>query len=419
MKRYDYLLYAIDQKYYNDIAWFYTFFTVLDKDMEPNKYLRYNDYGYEVNYNGKWEKLEKINNIVVYSMLDGVDVTNRMISNVKTTIKSTVGRFFANKLLLEVPFGGKFDYIDGNISIKKLEKEIADAMIDRKVNVSEYIKFVDSVNYMKGLSRITSVSATPKNVLPPDGIEKFKKKKLEEYDKKYGPNWRKDRVKILEYKEELKKYDDEWLKDDPSYGKLTSGKIKDNSRVKMYLTFGDESGFSSDTNDFEFVEQSLLEEYPKDKEKLAAMFNASRSGSYDRGKETQKGGEAAKQILRAISSLTITGTDCGSKKGKEYTITKDILDSIKGRYIVGPKPKLIENPKDYLGKTITLRSPMYCLNKNQSFCATCVGKVMAEYKTGLALSTLNISNQILTSSLKKMHNTQLKLVEINLDNILN
>lgn len=419
MKRYEYLKYAIEKEYFMEIGWFFSFFTILSDKMEPNKYLRYENKRFEVEYNNNWVELDFISaGSVVYSMTDNMIVTKSMISNLDKDTTSTIGRFFANKILLAFPFNNKFPYVNDNLSIKDIEKELANKMIDGVVNVSEYTKFMDGVNYMKNLSRIVSVSATPKNVLPPDGIEKFKKDKLAEYDKKYGPNWKKDRVKVLEFKEELKNFDKEWLKDDPSYGKLTSGKITDNSRVKMYLTFGDESGFDSTGKNFEFVENSLMENYPKDKEKLTAMFNTSRSGSYDRGKETEKGGSAAKEILRSTSSLTIRGEDCGSKKGKKYLVTKNLLDSIKGRYIVGSKPTLIDNPEKYLGKEIEIRSPMYCLNKNDTFCATCVGKILAMQRDGIALSVLNISNVITTTSMKKMHNTQLKLVGVKLEDII-
>lgn len=420
MKRYDYLIYSVKNNFLSDIAWYYTFFTILDKGMKENKYLRFNNV-FEVNLNGKWVELEKINtSSSVFSMIDALDVSKDMISNVTTNVKSSVGRFIANKLLLELPFGNKFEYINSNFSIKSIEKLIANGLIDGSVMVNQYIKFVDSVNFMKGLSRITSVSATPKNILPPDGIEKFKSNLMKEYDKKYGKDWVKDRVKVIEFKEELKAYDKEWLKDDPSYGKLTSGKITNNARVKMFLTFGDESGFDVNDGEFEFVEQSLNETYPKDKDKLTTIFNSSRSGSYNRGKETQKGGTVAKKILRATSNVTIEGKDCGSKRGKYYTITKNLLENIKGRYVIesGGKVTKIEDPKKYLGKTIQLRSPMYCLNKNDSFCINCVGEVMAQYKNGISLSTLNISNTILYIPMKKMHNTQVKMVEAKLEDII-
>lgn len=416
MKRYDYIKYSITKEYFMDVAWFFSFFTLLTDKMEANKYLRYENKRFEVNVDDKWEELEFVTaGSTVFNMTDKMLVTKNMISNLSKDLTSTIGIFFANKILLAYPFKDKFPYVDGSFSIKDIEKELASKMVDGVVNVSEYIKFMDGVNYMKNLSRIVSVSATPKNILPPDGIEKFKKDKLAEYDKKYGPNWKKDRVKVLEFKEELKNFDKEWLKDDPSYDKLTSGKITDNSRVKMYLTFGDESGFDSSGKKFEFVENSLLENYPKDKEKLATMFNTARSGSYDRGKETEKGGVAAKQILRSTSSLNIRGEDCGSKKGKKYFITSNLLDSIRGRYLVGTKPTLIENPEKYLNKEIEIRSPMYCLNKNDTFCATCVGKILAMQREGIALSVLGISNAITTASMKKMHNTQLKLVDIKLE----
>lgn len=419
MKRYDYFKYAMSKEYYMDLSWLYLCFGVLSSKMTPTKYLKYED-GFRVDIDGQWLELDNaVDNLPLFTMLDNIEVTKDMISNIKSNTTSTIGRFLANKILLEYPLGNTIEYINSNISVGKLEDIIASGLLSGEIKVDQYVKFVDSVNYMKNLSRMVSVSATPKNILPPAGLDKFKKDKMREYDEKYGKEWKQNRLRVLEFKEELKNYDKEWLKDDPSYGKLTSGKIVNNARVKMYLTFGDEVGFDNTGKTFQFVENSLMEGYPKDKEKLAAMYNSSRSGSYDRGKETQKGGIAAKQILRSTSSLNIVDGDCGSKKGKVYIVTNELLESIKGRYIIsGNKVELIEDPSKYLGKNIVMRSPMYCLSKGGTFCSVCMGKVMSNYKSGLSLATLNVSSKILGSSLKRMHDTQVKTVNIDMGECL-
>jgi hypothetical protein len=282
---------------------------------------------------------------------------------------------------------------------------------------------MDRRAFLELFSYFIVVSGTEKNMQPAPGRDEYKKEMIEKIKKEKGEDAFKDYTTVAELDNLMVEYDKEYLKDDPSYGKLTSGKITNIARKKMYGSFGAEVGFGDGTGDANFVGSSLEDGIPEDKEQIASMFNSSRAGSISRGQETQKGGAKAKDILRAINSAKLKQGDCGSKKGKEVLVTKKNIDSIIGRYqLVNSKPVLVteEIAKKNIGKRLLLRSTQECnWNKDEIvFCSTCTGENLAKFETGLNISGLEISNAILTASLKSMHGKVLSTVELDMNELL-
>lgn len=420
----EYIYVVIEEKYYLELAWWYSLFTIQKPNKQSNKYLQITD-NREILVLISENENEYLPLNVVYDnnpillLTQSIKLNTGMINpdNINTTepiLETTIGRLFTNLILLNFNFGKKILYINKQFSIPELENMIAKEILKDTISIKEYLSFTDSVAFLEGLSRITNLSATYKNTLPPEGIEKKKlliKKKMEE---EHGKNWEKDRLLLVKYQEELKNIDKEWLKDDPSYYSFMNSKIKNNARVKMYLTYGQEAGFNKGTRDVEFVENSLLDQYPKDSKQLTAMFNSIRAGSYGRGKETQKGGTAAKNILRAASSVMIVENDCGSKLGKLIYVTKDNAEKLLNRYYINNGiPERILEPNKFIGKTIILRSPMYCIEEGNKYCSVCVGENMKNFLSGTAIQLLKISSIITAISMKGMHDTQTYTTNVN------
>lgn len=422
MTNIEYFKHMLHQDHFLKLEWFYSVFAMA---YDNNKYTFIKDNKYYVNLFTTTEP-EVITNVIpnrpLLSINEGIIITKDDLENVTDTdvIKTTLGRVIINKILLVDNFGNKIPYINKTIKPTDIENIIAENMHTKNIiTVPEYIKFVDSASFLQGLSRITTISATEKSVVAPPGITKFKKEVVNEFNAKYGEDWSKDQTRIVEFESRLKAYDAEWLKGDPTDGKLTSGKVKNNARSKMFLTFGAEAGFDKKGENPNLIVESLGDGYPDDIDKLITMFNTSRAGSYDRGKETQKGGAVAKDILRATSSITIIDGDCGSTKGKSLTVTEDNYENIAGRNIFeGNKIVTVDNPKAYIGKTILLRSPMYCISTGSNICSVCAGSVMSRYKTGIPFLVTDISGILLKSALKSMHGTTLSTVNVDITGII-
>lgn len=411
----EYFKEALSKEYLDDILWYFSTMTIIK---EENNFLKVVDGKYVV-------KLGEVEEVItnktpaegpLISYTHKLKIDNTWLPNVSEPIETTMGRVIVNYTLLVSNFKDKIPFINGKIGSDGIEDIISDKLRKDEVSVESYISFVNSCSFLQSLSKIVSVAATEKNITPPEGLEEFKKNLSLKFDKEYGENWRDDSVIVTKFANELGKFDEDYLKDDPSYGKSITGKIKDNARKKMYLTMGKPAGFGTGST---FTEGSLLDGYPKNKEQLKTIFNDSRNGSYGRGNETQKGGASAKELLRGSISMLIVKGDCGSKIYNKLLVTKKNFESIKGVYTYTPNgPVPLTDTESLIGKEILVRSPLYCKLEGKQYCGTCMGKTLENRRTGINLLLAEVSAAILTESLKAMHNTQTKTTKINMNEII-
>ena len=320
-----------------------------------------------------------------------------------------------NFLLIEFPFDGAIKFKSKEeFNIGSLVDEVGNLLNLDKITLKQYKKFNKACRLTEGLSRLFTVSSTPKLIMPPKGLLDFKKKVLNEYITKYGDDWYKQIVHRASFEKTLKDYLAKWMEDDPSNGIMFSGNVKNNAMVKLYLYVGGADAFEDD----EYITESLLEGYPRDPDKLAAMFNTIRAASYSRGAATRATGADAKNTARATSTIKILHDDCGVTYGADVEITKDNVEYIVGRYIIRDKKYTkIETPeqaKKHIGRIIELRSPMYCKPGDDNLCKVCVGDNMARYPNGIGLKAAGITALNTTAALKVMHNSQMQVIEVDM-----
>lgn len=359
---------------------------------------------------------------ILFSFKDIVTVTPEMAPNLAAPIESTIGNLLFNHISIIPSFGNKFPYVTGRVNVGKLEDIIASRLQDTPASesqrsnqyfyVDEYIKFVDSLQFLSTLTQITTWSATKKSILPPPGITEFKKGLIEKYKGQLT-----DPVVLSKFEAELLAYDDQYLKDDPAYGTFIAGKIKNTARKKLHLTIGSERGFDEGLEVVP-ITNSLNEGWPTSPAEFTASMNGIRSGSFSRGAETVNGGVSAKYLLRAANNFKILDKDCQSKLGIHRTFTDDNINQLEGRYIVeGSRSLLVtkETSKNYVGRNLIVRSPMYCRENGDNLCKICTGVKLANYPTGLTIPLTEISAIILNASLKIMHTsgTQTAKLDIN------
>lgn len=415
MTKLDFLKYSINNKYHLKLNWYYYILGILDPNtLKENDYIWYGDGYYKAKINNEYVDITDFritdsstgNALPMFFCSDVIKIDKGICPNiVENEIETTVGRLLANLILLVHPFNVKLPYINGEVSVKDIESIIGPMMREKKITVDEYLKYTTSCTFITNLSRLVSVSATRKNTVAPPGIKEYKKKVQADMDREYGPSWRESTTLITEYKNRLQEYDKEWLKDDPSMGKLLNKKITNNSRTKVYLTVGNEQGFDKASNEAVFIDNSLEDGLPKNPKQLATMYNAIRSGSFDRGHETQKGGAAAKEILRSSSSIIILPGDCKSNRGYTIKVTKDNAKYLVGRYLL-QGVKRIDDAQSLIGTSIVIRSPMYCKFEDGRICATCAGDIPSSNPNGVSMGLLDISGILLNNSLKSMHDSQ-------------
>jgi len=86
-------------------------------------------------------------------------------------------------------------------------------------------------------------------------------------------------------------------------------------------------------------------------------------------------GEVSRITAFANSDIVISKTpDCGTPRSLTVDVDPDIAPRLSHRFYMNRnRPKLIVDTSDIIGKTIKLRSPLYCIAKD-GICETCYGK---------------------------------------------
>lgn len=413
LNKVEYLIYATNKEFILDFDWHKELFSTMLKDKEY-KYITIKNGIKYVKMNDKLIRTDAKSNLPIFTMFDTIKLPDNLLKCLDKPTYTSVGIFIANTLFLEYPFKGKIKYINRLFTHNELCKTLPKLMIKEIITVDEYLDYVDSVSFSLALNKFFVYSATKKMVTSAPGMSKFKEELKAKYDLEYGVTWVKDASLAIKFIEELKKFDNEYIKDDPAYGVMLSGAIVNNSRPRKFSAFGVEYGFDSTGTDSTFIINSLMDGYPKEKDQLAAMFNAARKGSFDRGSGTQQAGYMVKEIQKAINALVIKEGDCGDTIGDHILVNYKNVSFYSNIYIIeNDLPVFKENLNGYLGKYVKVRTTQYC-KYDGCFCEVCAGKDMENFKDGIQLLVIATLGIMLNSKMKSMHRASKKTMNFNI-----
>lgn len=439
MNKIDFLKVAVENEAYKDLSWLYQVLTIPITATPENL----KTYGVSKETNGfffkdeegKMVRLDGVEGETVFHQEEPVTIDSTWMFQykkesvsprpfVKEKTETTVGRLIANAIIVFMPFRSNLSFINKKFTISTVEDIVAPLIKSNPDNIEDYkeneiyvkdlLKLNTQGQYLAQLSSALVSSGSMKLITKPEGIEDFIKELVKKYEGKLS-----DPVSLVEFENELRKFDDDYLKDDPGYGKFISGKVKNIARKKMFLIIGAELSFD-DKSRVEPILTSLADGWSDDPEEFSIMMDSIRYASYSSGVETQKGGVVFKTLVRATNTIGITDKDCGTTLGLTRTYRENDYKKLVGRYILQKgKPFLVESPenaKAFIDKEVTLRSPMYCKEDSGNFCHICVGKRISSQKDGLTNLLAEISSTILTTALKAKHGSKTENAEISLQN---
>lgn len=352
-----------------------------------------------------------------FNIKDRIALKAGSVPNLNQDIETTYGNLLFNYTAVIYPFGTKIPYQQGRVSPSDMEALILDRLKDtpktdepredKWIYVDEYLKFADAMFYLAGFTQLCVPAGTRKTMTAPPGIEALKKRLLEENkDRLHDP------ATIAKIDAELVKADAEYLKGDASEGFLISNKSRNIVRKKLFLMHGAEVGLDEGV-DVDLIQNSLAQGW--DIDKFPAMNNSLRAGSYNRGAQTMLGGESVKWLLRASSNITVTKDDCGTRLGNVIAVTGDNYKWIEGFYVLtqsGDVKVDKETSKSYVGKTVTVRSPMFCKLDKTDYCAHCVGERLAENPTALSSAIADYGSVFLSIYMAAAHAKGLMLAKM-------
>lgn len=352
-----------------------------------------------------------------YRFRDKLSITKDLIPNIEgQTLTTTYGNVIANWLLCVYPFGNKIPYFQGRFTIKQVEGYIERLLTSDdgeekdpdKIYIDEYNRFRRAAGLIDGLSQLCVPSATRKSLTRHPDTEKVRAELLEKYkDKLHDPSV------VAKIDAAMVELDKEWLKGDRSLDFLIKGKSLNVVRKKAHYLMGLDQSFS-ETEDTDFITRSLSDGW--DIEKLPTMASSLREGSFDRGAQTALGGEAVKFILRVMQNALVEVDDCGSKVTVDVEVTKTNAKQMMGNNIVsgGSIVKITsDNIDKYTGKTVKMRTPLFCRTSGDNFCKVCIGDKYGNHPTGLATAASSVGSAFMLAFMKKMHGKSLQTTKYN------
>lgn len=327
------------------------------------------------------------------------------------SIETTAGRYLLNCLLLEIPFGNFFTYINKpGFDLKGLEASISKALIEGKLKIEDYKQYVNNLFFIGHFTELCVPNFTRASLTTTPDMKKLK----EELFKKYEGRLEDPEV-IMEIENALISADKAYLKNDEAmrfYAPL-GGKPFNIARKKMYCTVGGIEAFSKDSGKYTFIRNSLAEGW--DTSQMPAYANEIRKGSYNRGHETQLGGAQTKYIVRVFQDLVLTEEDCHSHGGLMIDFKKYPIKEYIGRYI---KDKHLwveitqENMSKYAEGQYLMRSPMYCKSQH-GLCKVCAGRMFSKLDAKhVSMYIVDISSTFTTMALKLMHGSKLEMIDL-------
>lgn len=317
--------------------------------------------------------------------------------------KTDVGKFFLNQLLWVDPFGAKVPYMNKRFNPSACDAIVAKMILNKQITRSEYNTYVNNGYWYCEDSTLCMTTWSEKSMVTDPRIGPLKWKKFEEL-KQQG---KLDPTSVSKLESELISMDKDWLKDDPSEAfYIASGSDAfAEQRKKIYITFGAGQDFDKDNTKTVCAPESLADGWRIKNIDIAA--NDIRRGSYGRGKETAKGGEATKFVLRIFQEVAINTDDCHTNQGISVFMDDTQIKRFDNRWTTDGILINADNKNLLLGKTVMIRSPMFCKAQG-GFCDKCCGELFKSLdikQIGLqALSTVSAFTSV---AMKAMHSSSL------------
>ena len=350
-----------------------------------------------------------------FSFKEKVSLVKGSIPNLDKNVDSTYGNVLVNYTVLVYPFGKKIGFVTGKVSARALEAIIEPILESdpedfttadqSKIYVSEYLKFTDAMFTLAGYTQLCVPGASEKTMQAPPGIKELKNKLLKENEGRLH-----DPAVISKIDKELVDFDRAWMKGDSAEGFLNN-KAYEVVRKKLFLMHGGESGFK-DGPDMDLIPGTLEEGW--DIDYLPAMSNSLREGSYNRGAMTALGGWAVKFFYRVMQNSSISEKDCGTKLGIPRLIDSVNAKGFVGFWVQEAKGSVLlteDNINSYVGKTVIMRSPLFCKSEFTGYCELCMGVKNSQNPTGLGAAAAQVGSTFLYIYMSAMHGKALKVAK--------
>lgn len=336
-------------------------------------------------------------------------------------IVTTVGSFIFNKFIIEPRFAEHLGYINDVIDsdgLKSLENKLSKLLLDDKINTTDFADYFDRIQWLgMQFHEPLAASFTMRGLKPLPAVVKRREQLIKENKDAIE---RGDVLAMSAIEKELVELAKKEVGDDPSFDLYYSGARGSISNNYKQLSIIKGPVYNKTIGKYQFIETSLFEGMKK--EELAMAGTNVINGQYPKSCGTAVSGYKAKQVSSLGQAVILRKDvqDCGSKGYIELVIPPSMKSKFMFRYIIdnGKLVMLDDNNIDkYIGKKVKLRSIMYC-GCDSGVCMTCAGRLFEKLQIdSIGLTTSTLTGALLNLKMKAFHDTSVKVMEIDLDDM--
>lgn len=340
----------------------------------------------------------------------------------KESCKTTVGRYIFNLFVLSpklIQLVGYHNNTFDDGGIGDLEDELSKLLLNDKITSEDMFEYFDKTQWLGfSIARFLNASLTYDLLVPTKGIEDKKKELIVKYKKAIETG---NIIEISKMEKELIAFSKEEVKNVPDmqiYNSGGRGSFGNNYKNTTLMRGGMKNLANPDN--IKVSTASLVDGIPA--EEMGRYADLITQASYSRAVGTREGGYEGKKLAAAFQSIMVDekGSDCGTTRTITMPLNKGNIKLFMYRYVL-EKGKLTmiddDNFKSFIGKTVKLRSPLFCNNKK--YCSKCAGELYNKLGiSNVGLLTTRIGTSLLNASLKQFHDMTLKTVEINIEDYI-
>lgn len=336
----------------------------------------------------------------------------------KNKFTTTVGIWLFNKWFIEQELFDLFGYVNKTIDSDQLDdmnQALSYALMEDRITVQVLKRYLMKTQLAMQFVTVLAPNYSEELLTVSVKIDKKKDELIKKYKKELEEG---DTVVAEQIEKELIAYAKELLKDDPAMDSFVSGARSNinNNFKNMFIWKGATRDPNPDAKQqFRIATSNYMEGIKR--EEYSLYSNSGIEGAYSRGKKTEHGGYLENLTTMAYQDLILDepGTDCGTDRYIEDTITPKNVNRYIYNNIIMPNGKLVElnsqNMDRFMGKKVKMRMAYLCPHEKP--CNACAGNFY--YKLGIknvGLTLMQVFSIYKNKSMKAFHDSTVQLTEI-------
>lgn len=357
--------------------------------------------------NSNW-KLEE-----VYEKLkdDGVNIDDEFIFTHKTKTNNKSKKLSLGRIWFNIIVPDQYELINEPVNKKSLEKIFYRIMND--FDAQEGSKIISDIQ--KEAFKMSSLLSKSFKIETFTPSQEWKKKKdafLDEFDDLSHQEIIKRKKELMDdLVSELKQHNIGVVDGMES---RVSGKMSKEALESLFISKGMASDIEGNISK---VKHGINDGYNVDEFYKSAA--EARKGQFYKSTAVQDPGYLSRKVVMANAHISANKDDCKTKKYMPLYISNKNLEYIQGRYFLNEEKDQLEkityDHSNLIGKTIKLRSPLFCKDKD-GICKTCYGELQEKLNTkNIGVLAGGVINNVLVNAMMGLRHksSQVEYVDVN------